>query len=970
MRIQHQHIRVFLEGVEFKSVNTVSINEQIGIPPSCELTTNYISRIQNLLPKTKCHIFYKHEQKYVLIFEGELTSLSFEKNAVQKICKLQFTGLTLNWRNHYLLARDSGLRHFDRGAFLVLNAELPFTYDDEVKRYQAAPAGSWVDWFKSLSTKSPRVDFVKILETNAPNFRKDAFFALAFREADKALHFAKNDATARTRLPSTTTTQLATLEEKPTGTIEAALKQHFYPELAINKRDQSLYGETAWGILQVMGFEFYHLNDDFERALLVNGILYPERCKSLPTNNDIVVNNPQFGMDYAFFKDLNSEEYYPIPNETFLFALQCKVAYNLLVLKTTQLGYSVENGDYWKKVNPKLAFASWLGKLNYKDAHGTSPAVYMDEVYQYFKEANEYFFASSDNSINAPIPFVGDIYADTPVAEVRYNDKALQRGEKYQEWLKVILEGGQIAFSIQNILGSFINSTSLPTLVSGILDGLALTSSYYSTLATGLKFGPNRVSIVDNEPARNLFKINSFTSYLINKAIHRPEGIISGMDLMKVIFDTLNYELFEYAAPVSAGLTNVVLTPDTTFMTPILSNVFFSDQLNDFQFTHSMEAEPTRYVAYSNSMSILTNTESNSAIDLRFGYVTPRIPNTNQDTSFIRGTNGIRQYTYEECWRGVHAQQGMSNDSPFEDMIFQIFQNENEPASVDKIDEKLQTSIASGFLSTYWTSMIDGTFLKRRYGTRNAVLSAVYNPNRICGFPAIIIDNELPAVIGKITGITTTISANGQTMSQIMLSTCHTHWDQDLETVNSFEFSTTPTASGYYNYMKDALPPMDHIWKFLWDPDGDAKYRWFNLGKKIYSPMLGLPETTDSSILQFAEDSYLREADRQNAKVIDWEDYAKAIANSIKNMRRLYKSFENKSSFTDKVIARNLITMDDYWRILTGDKTITSQAYHSALELQDMQINGNFTVDKFINRPFSLERQAKILELTQNSITL
>ncbi len=990
MRTQHQHLRVFLEGIEFFGVNSVTITEQIGMPASCEITTNYKSRLHNVLPKTTCHVFYKYNDDYVLIFEGELTGIGFEKNAMQKAAKLQFTGLSLNWRNHYVIARDTFSR-FDKGAFLVANAELPFTYTDEPMHINQLPEGTWLNWYESSintylakeipGTNDPkssltRSDLNTILERTTPLFRKDVFWALARKEGAVDLHFSRGLKNLDGRPVGMSEYYIAKLETQPTPYVASQL--YSYP-LNGHKRNFSVYSEIAWGILQVMGFNLaLYLTDNLQQSLLINGLTpeYRSLVKSvtdfkLRSNHDINVNadSPIDNTDFLCFKDLKSGKLFPIPSEPLLFALQCKAAWNLLTARYQQI--ASETFTYSKQ-NTTAMFASWLGKVGTRDAYGTSVTVYGDEVYQYFIEANKFFFP--DNTVNT-------IYGPEPVSTttITYDDKAIKLSNQYPQWLKSFVEGAGIAFNTKTLLSQELKNTDLSQLVSGILSSLELTSSYYSRVSAGFKLDGSRVSIVDNEPARRLFSLNGFTEYALQQAASQEQGVMSGMDLLRVFSDVLNYNIYEYAAPINSNLTTAIMVPETTFMTPILPNTFFSDQLNDFTFTRQLEREPTRYVAYTNALGVLGNPESNSVMDFRFTYVTPKIPDTNSEANFIKTNKerleGIRQYTYEETWRGVHALQGTQGDVAFEEILFKMFEPENsdEPNTMQNLDTILNNPTASGFLHHYWKSMMDGVFLRKRYEARTGVLTTVYNPHRVCGFPGIIIDDELPAVIGKITSIASTISADGQSVSQISLSHCHTHWDSDLEQpqvlgIDAFQNSE---ASGVYNYMKDAVPAIDHIYKFLWD-GSENKYRWYNIGKQIYGPLLGTDTSVDYSLLRFADANKLSKQN-DSEQVLDWENYAKALASSIKNLRKLYNSFHNKHVFSDKVIEHDLMTFNTYWTTLLGSTELQSNAYaDTSLWLQEYQLTRNNpkeVQEHYKQKPFSTERRAKISEFINAGLT-
>jgi len=978
MRIQREHIRVFLEGIEFKAVNSVTITEQIGSPPSCEITTSYKSRIHNVLPKTVCQVFYRYENDYILIFEGEYTGLTFEKNALQKACKLQFTGISLNWRNHYVVAKDTGSR-FDRGAFIVANAQLPLTYSDESRHINQERDTDFNTWYETLipnrlkakNSTLTREDYVTILEKTAPKFRKDMFFALARREASIDLHFAVNtsniDKYQREHLIRFSNDYVPILETQSSSYSASQLYDYngFIAQSDSSRGDKtnSRDTETAWGMLQVMGFNFSHgLSQPLQKHLLITGLKYPEKViqlsKQLPKNTLVNVDYPVFGKDFLCYKDTKTKQLFAIPSESLLFALQCKSAWGLLSVQDP----TIDSGTYnYSMSNVLSTFARWLGKIGKSDAHGTRPEIYADEVYEYFKQANTFFYPEN--------PAPSDVQ-NSPII-ISYDEKSIKAAEYIPNWIKTFVNGGNVIAQTRTLLATELNSQDLPTLVSGIFYSLSLTSSYYSRVDAGFNLS-SRLYVNDSESARKLFTLEGFAEFALQQASSQEYGIMSGMDMLNVFSNIMNYSIHEYAAPFSNALTNTIMTPDTTFMVPMLCNTFFSDQLNDFQFTRQIEQEPTRYVTFSNSMGLLGGEETSSAVDLRFSYVTPKIPDTHSEQNYIKGdkektAQAIRQYSYEETWRGVHPIQGRQNEIAFDNLLFNMFDTTDDTKhTTNTLDNVLNNPFASGFLNNYWTSMADGMFIKKRYETRNAVLTTVYNPNRLCGFPGIIIDDELPAVIGKIQSISSTISADGQSISQITMSHCHTHWDEDLEKPTVVGLGLLTTVTGVYNYMRDAIPSMDHIYKFMWNGK-DSRYRWYNMGKEIYGPMLGYDVSQDYSILRYADTSLLDKQD-EATNVVDWENYSKAIANSITNIRRVYNTFSDRHLFSDNLAKHNKLTYSNYWLSIIGETEITSPSKYAkdSLWLQEYQrtrgTEPSPIYSYYQNIPFSLERQTKISE--------
>ena len=132
MRIEKRYIKVYLEGYPI-DVNAITLTETEDSPATAQIILPPDARAVNLLPRTLCHIFYlvndtdsASDDDYVLIFEGELSSISFSKHASQKVCTLAFIALTANWRNHYIRSADANAEiTFDQCTFLMLNGNTP-----------------------------------------------------------------------------------------------------------------------------------------------------------------------------------------------------------------------------------------------------------------------------------------------------------------------------------------------------------------------------------------------------------------------------------------------------------------------------------------------------------------------------------------------------------------------------------------------------------------------------------------------------------------------------------------------------------------------------------------------------------------------------------------------------------------------------------------------------------------------------
>jgi len=95
MKTQYVEFKLYLEGVEVEFVD-VQLLEDVRRPPSCTITMAANSIGMDVLPCTTAHLFHKVDNEWLLVFEGEMTSKSFQKSTGQRSVALHFLGITNN----------------------------------------------------------------------------------------------------------------------------------------------------------------------------------------------------------------------------------------------------------------------------------------------------------------------------------------------------------------------------------------------------------------------------------------------------------------------------------------------------------------------------------------------------------------------------------------------------------------------------------------------------------------------------------------------------------------------------------------------------------------------------------------------------------------------------------------------------------------------------------------------------------
>lgn len=968
MRTKLEKIKVYLEGVEFPYVNNITVTESTTSSPVCEITTTMVSRIMNLLPKTLCHIFYEHDNQQVLIFEGELSSVSFDRSTSRRVCKLTFMSLNVNLRQYYLFSIDLSFKLFDTGAFIVSNTDLGFTYDgNEETLFNFAI--TQFDSDKYLTIKR----LVRSFQNNntLPGTSSDIFRLLTAVQSyqnvpmplDYMLTLLCMEASTKDedKLIFSVNTSRPTYQESnffegaygivPTSLENLSLTHALYPYYFPDKNSPPT--TVAWGLFQQVTSSLRLTLSSDEVQLVQTGILFPKLVEKVDN----------LGLDSKTYYDKDGFMY-PVPSTKLLIELQSKASGSLFEDKLLMGGvnsteYNVSNP--YVNIHPQKLLQLW---------HHATEQTYPQQAFKFFQEVIKDPDVPSAFNDLGPLPTSSELPNDLADNSKKY---VLSNSNDLPNWIKTIIRGGSEAFTVKSIISTGVSNRDLKQIVDDIYLAGIKSSTYFASLSKSIKLDSDRIFIVDDENSREILSLDGMSEYMLGIANSQGSSLTSIYDTLRMVTYPIGHDIIEWSIP-SSGLITTVMIPDTTFMPPILPNIFFPDQINDLQYSRDFMSEPTRLTGFTNTVQMLTRSAGNASIDMKLGYITPKIPDigntTGDNANEPKGMNSFRQYTFEECWRGINAHQSLQNDTPFEELVLRLMEyNPDETVQNDlqtTSQDLYRNPIMSGMIDSYWKSMIDGVFLKKRYATRTVMLTTDFNPSRMCGFPALVLDKDFPSIIGKIQSITTSISADGQAISQISLSHCHTHWDSTLENIDGL------TVSGVYNYAQDAVPSTNHVWKWL----GDS-YSWFNIGTTIYSKLLVSNELTDYSIFSYLSAEELTDFKNQNSSpMIEWISYAKALSKAIKNLKnKYYKVYKHdRHKISDNVIKRPLVTYADYWLKLIGTSSgpKANANYRPATMLQEIQKrylnSGEYDLSRTIGRPFIYERYRKVQEMLGNTL--
>lgn len=93
MLVNDVNLKLYLEGIEVSFLE-ISISESAsGTYPTASINLPASAEAFRLLPRTQVHVFYKIDDKYYLIFEGELASVGYSQNTQSRNVGISCVGV-------------------------------------------------------------------------------------------------------------------------------------------------------------------------------------------------------------------------------------------------------------------------------------------------------------------------------------------------------------------------------------------------------------------------------------------------------------------------------------------------------------------------------------------------------------------------------------------------------------------------------------------------------------------------------------------------------------------------------------------------------------------------------------------------------------------------------------------------------------------------------------------------------------
>jgi len=196
----------------------------------------------------------------------------------------------------------------------------------------------------------------------------------------------------------------------------------------------------------------------------------------------------------------------------------------------------------------------------------------------------------------------------------------------------------------------------------------------------------------------------------------------------------------------------------------------------------------------------------------------------------------------------------------------------------------------------YMSMFAEKQFFDQRYASRTCNITTEYSPDRLIGFPALVMDKILPAVYGTISSINTSISADGTNRQDITISS------PKLLTI---PIGDTPES---YEVLVNTIPQFPKVFD-------NASYGTKVIGKGFYNKIMGLDNGVDGS-----SSSILTDDEKEEVTEI-----TSVLLLTIKRLSRMLESESAAKKELDPKRRRRLVTEEEFWTFIqrSGDQKDT-----------------------------------------------
>jgi hypothetical protein len=435
-------------------------------------------------------------------------------------------------------------------------------------------------------------------------------------------------------------------------------------------------------------------------------------------------------------------------------------------------------------------------------------------------------------------------------------------------------------------------------------------------------------------------------SEIILRSLEQLSNTVDGSQIVATLLNKIEYEYLEPSAPTKDENNHprsIMFVPQTMFFMPLRCNTIFPDQILQSGYTHDYSNEITRLVTSTPPIA-LPHSASVSAYTMQAKFIAPQ--KDFFEINFEKNKIPAVGMMPEEKLRGINPYMHTFNDAQKAYTSFwSTYINKNDDGDITNPDEAYKAffnHFRTHELGQYILAVNMWQYLKRKYSVRNFSVTTTYTPHRLVGFPGLVLDKELPSVVGKIVSINSSLDANGNGTSTIQFMAPRSYKEYDFST------NENPWATGIFDEMVDEWPGTPFWIDETYDP--------VSIGETL-KPAVN-PGATDKVTVDFhAGDLPMDETNISKTNV-------NVIAKSIYNLKKKYNMYQEKHPFIEKETRRNLMTETNFWKFLIGsDKpNYFEDKNYKSYTTDDITYNHIERKLTYIPKVFVKERRQKVLE--------
>jgi hypothetical protein len=486
---------------------------------------------------------------------------------------------------------------------------------------------------------------------------------------------------------------------------------------------------------------------------------------------------------------------------------------------------------------------------------------------------------------------------------------------------------------------------ALDRAVKSLINDLSTSNPYYGMIHNVLKI-PERMFTLNNTQALTTLRGETVGEIII-RSMEQMSNTVDGSQILATLLNNLEYLYAEPSAPTKAENGNprsMMFVPQTMFFMPLRCNIIFPDQILQSSFSHDYSNEITRLVTSTPPVA-LASSKSVSAFTMQTKFIAP------QKDIFEMDYEGQKQPStgmmWEEKLRGINPYLHTYNKAQLAYASFwSTYIKSKDNGNIDDDVGAYRTFFdyfRTSQLGTYIQAINMWQYLKKKYSARSFSVITTYTPHRLIGFPGLVLDKDLPAVVGKIISINSNLDATGQGTSTVQFSSPRSYKEYDFST------NIDPWKAGIFDEMVDEWPGTP-FWM-------DDTFNADQIGNTL-KPLVN-PDSQDKVTVDFHAGDL--PTDKSNISHTN----VNVIAKSIYNLKKKYNVYQEKHPFIEKETRRSLMSEGNFWKFLFNGKA-SKPNYKEDAHYRSFKKDITYEPKKrqltYTQQPFVLERRDKVLE--------